>query len=64
MTLNTHLKNIIKYDGYYDKLVVRNVNNKKYIDGWYNRTEKMLDVFFDGNYGEMSIDAVKGKVRQ
>ena len=36
--------------------------NEIYRDGWYNRTEKMLDIFFDGNYGYMPIDAVIGKV--
>ena len=36
--------------------------NEIYRDGWNNRTEKMLDIFFDGNYGYMPIDAVNGKV--
>ena len=55
------LKSII--NGYYDKIINKNSNNEKFRKGWYNRTEKMLDIFFNGDYGDMPIDAVNGKVR-
>ena len=55
------LKSII--NGYYDKIINKNPNNEKFRKGWYNRTEKMLDIFFNGDYGDMPIDAVNGKVR-
>jgi|GEM_PF-3059697 len=54
------LKDLI--NSYYDAIIISNPDNEKYKDGWYNRTEKMLDIFFDGNYGYMPIDAVNGKV--
>lgn len=56
------MRNLI--NGYYDKLVTKNPGNKENIDGWYRRTEKMLNIFFDGDYGDMPIDAVNGKVKK
>jgi len=47
--INTHYRNII----------ARNPQRfERYRQGWYNRTERFLNVFFDGNYGHMPIDAV------
>jgi len=56
----SELKSIV--NSYYNEIIIANPANEKYRDGWYNRTEKMLDIFFDGNYGYMPIDAVNGKV--
>ncbi|SET46534.1 protein of unknown function [Lacrimispora sphenoides] len=56
----SELKKIV--NSYYDAIIKKNPANELYRDGWYNRTEKMLDIFFDGNYGYMPIDAVNGKV--
>ncbi|MFV0240583.1 MAG: PAAR-like protein [Lacrimispora sphenoides] len=56
----TKLKNLI--NSYYDAIIKSVPANEKYRDGWYNRTEMMLNIFFDGNYGYMPIDAVNGKV--
>ena len=50
-------------NNYYRGLVQKNPANNKYLNGWLNRTEKMMNVFFDGSYGEMPIDAVNGKVK-
>jgi GH24 family phage-related lysozyme (muramidase) len=49
-------------NAYYDGIIVRNPANEKYRQGWYSRTERFLDIFFDGNYGYMPIDAVNGRV--
>ena len=49
-------------NGYYDSLIDSNPENERYRIGWYNRTKTMLDIFFDGDYGSMPIDAEKGKV--
>ena len=54
------LKSII--NGYYDNIIIENPNNEQFRKGWYNRTDRMLDIFFDGNYGYMPIDALNGKV--
>ena len=51
-------------NNYYDLIISRNPKNEKYRNGWYNRTEAMLDIFFDGNYGNMPIDVVNGKVKK
>ena len=56
----SELKNII--NGYYDAIIRNDTKKKKYREGWYRRTETILNIFFDGNYGKMSINAVKGKV--
>ena len=50
--------------GYYDSIIDKNPENEKHRAGWYSRTDAMLDLFFDGNYGNMSIDAVNGKVNE
>jgi GH24 family phage-related lysozyme (muramidase) len=47
---------------HYDDIIERHPHNERYRQGWYNRTERFLDVFFDGNYGYMPIDAVRGVV--
>lgn len=54
------LKNLI--NSHYDAIIKKNPSKEKYKSGWYSRTEKFLDIFFDGNYGNMLIDAVNGKV--
>ena len=51
-------------NGYYDSIIKGNPEKAIYRNGWYNRTEAMLDVFFDGNYGYMPIDAVNGEVNK
>ena len=56
----TTLNNLIT--SYYDAIIQSNPDNEKYRSGCYNRTEKMFDIFFDGNYGYMPIDAVNGLV--
>jgi len=47
--------------GYYQGLVNRNENNRKYLDGWLKRTDRMLNLFFDNNYAFMGLDAVNGR---
>ena len=54
------MESIIKSN--YDAIINFNPANEIYRVGWYNRTDKMLDIFFDGNYGHMPIDAVNGRV--
>ena len=56
------IKMEIMINGYYDSLIDSNPENERYRIGWYNRTKTMLDIFFDGDYGSMPIDAEKGKV--
>jgi len=34
----------------------------RYFEGWMNRVDRTLDLFFDGNYGHMPIDALTGRV--
>lgn len=46
--------------GYYEVSIKKNPQNERYREGWTTRTEMMLDVFFDGNYGDMLLDAVNG----
>ncbi|MDF2885213.1 MAG: putative peptidoglycan binding domain, partial [Clostridiaceae bacterium] len=45
---------------YYNSLVQINPNNSKYLQGWKNRADTILDAYFYGNYGSMPINAVKG----
>ncbi|WP_143320597.1 lysozyme [Clostridium sp. HBUAS56010] len=54
------LRNII--NSHYDAIIKSKPDKEKYKVGWYSRTEKTLEIFFDGNYGDMPIDAVNGKV--
>ena len=48
--------------GHYDKIIANDPRQAANKDGWYYRTDRMLDIFFDGIYGPMPIDAVNGKV--
>jgi len=47
---------------HYDGIIKRNPIQEKNRAGWYNRTERFLDIFFEGDYGDMPIDAVNGRV--
>lgn len=49
-------------NAYYNERIEENPKKEQNRQGWYNRTKKFLDVFFDSNYGNMPIDAVNGKV--
>lgn len=43
-------------------IIKKKPDKEKYRNGWYRRTETTISIFFDGNYGDMPIDAVRGKV--
>jgi hypothetical protein len=47
-------------DTYYDKLVEINPSNIDYREGWQNRTNDTLELYFYGNYVEMPINVVEG----
>lgn len=47
-------------DTYYDKLVEINPSNIDYREGWQNRTNETLELYFYGDYGEMPINVVEG----
>ncbi|MDR0913557.1 MAG: minor capsid protein [Oscillospiraceae bacterium] len=57
-----NLKNIL-YD-FYNSIVEYDSSQDIYLSGWLNRVDSMVDVFFDGDYGYMPIDAVNGKVNE
>ena len=48
--------------GYYDAIINSNPSLGQYRQGWYDRVDRMVNVFFDVNYGNMPIDAVNGRV--
>lgn len=54
------LKKLI--NDHYDAIIKKKPDKEKYRNGWYRRTETTISIFFDGNYGDMPIDAVRGKV--
>jgi len=49
---------------HYQNIVDEHPHNQRYFDGWMNRIERTLDLFFDGNYGNMPIDAITGRVNR
>jgi len=49
---------------HYQSIVDEHPHNQRYFDGWMNRIERTLDLFFAGNYGNMPIDAITGRVNR
>jgi len=40
----------------------QSLNDPTNYQGWMNRVDKILDLFFNGNYGDMPIDTMTGQV--
>jgi GH24 family phage-related lysozyme (muramidase) len=54
---NTFQNDIFKH---YEHIVENNPDKAQYLDGWKNRAVSILDIYFNGDYGSMPINAVKG----
>jgi RHS repeat-associated protein len=45
---------------HYEAIVEKHTSQAKNLDGWLNRVDKILNLYFNGDYGEMPVNAVEG----